>query len=72
MAEVNATEILEKLPKNIRGVVTHSVRANGARVALSETSVSWTYSELDATITETQAWLAGLGVLSGDPVMLVS
>jgi long-chain acyl-CoA synthetase len=72
MAEVNATEILEKLPKNIRGVVTESARANGARVALTETSGSWTYSELDAAITETQAWLAALGVRAGDRVMIVS
>src|SRR6202161_3925654 len=72
MAEVKATEILGKLPKNIRGVVTDSARANGARVALTETSGSWTYSELDAAITETQAWLAALGVRAGDRVMIVS
>ena len=35
MAEVNATEILEKLPKNIRGVVTESARLNGDHGALS-------------------------------------
>ncbi len=72
MAEVNATEILAKLPKNIRGVVAESARVSGERVALVETSGSWTYSELDATITETQAWLAGLGVRAGDRVMIVS
>ena len=44
MAEVNATEILAKLPKNIRGVVAESARVNGERVALVETSGSWTYS----------------------------
>ena len=58
MAEVNATEILEKLPKNIRGVVSESTRADGERVALVETSGSWTYRDLDAAITETQTWLA--------------
>jgi long-chain acyl-CoA synthetase len=72
MAEVNATEILAKLPKNIRGVVSESVRVNGDRGALSETSGSWTYRELDTAITETQAWLAGLGVRAGDRVMIVS
>src|ERR1700723_1349620 len=72
MAEVNATEILEKLPKNIRGVVSESARVIGDRGALSETSGSWTYRELDAAITETQAWLAGLGVRAGDRVMIVS
>jgi long-chain acyl-CoA synthetase len=72
MAEVNATEILEKLPKNIRGVVSESARVNGDRGALSETSGSWTYFELDAAITETQAWLAELGVRAGDRVMIVS
>jgi long-chain acyl-CoA synthetase len=72
MAEVNATEILEKLPTNIRGVVTESVRLNGEHAALIETSGSWTYHELDAAIAETQAWLAGLGVRAGDRVMIVS
>jgi long-chain acyl-CoA synthetase len=72
MAEVNATEILEKLPKNIRGVVAESARVNGDRAALVETSGSWTYRELDVTIAETQAWLAGLGVRAGDRVMIVS
>jgi len=72
MAEVNATEILAKLPKNIRGVVSESARLNGDRGALSETSGSWTHRELNAAITETQAWLAGLGVRAGDRVMIVS
>ena len=72
MAEVNATVILEKLPKNIRGVVSESARANGERVALVETSGSWTYRDLDAAIAETQTWLAGLGVRAGDRVMIVS
>jgi len=39
---------------------------------LTETSGSWTYSELDGAITETQAWLAELGVRAGDRVMIVS
>jgi hypothetical protein len=35
MAEVNATEVLQMLPKNLRGVVTESARANGKRFALT-------------------------------------
>src|SRR5579872_2502636 len=72
MAEVNATEILDKLPKNIRGVVAESARLHGERIALVEAPGSWTYRELDATIAETQAWLVGLGVRAGDRVMIVS
>ncbi len=72
MAEVNATEILAKLPKNIRGVVTRIGAREWRTSRAVETSGSWTYSELDAAITETQAWLAGLGVRAGDRVMIVS
>jgi long-chain acyl-CoA synthetase len=41
------------------------------RMALVETSGTWTYRQLDSAISETQAWLLKCGVRPGDRVMIV-
>ena len=41
------------------------------RVALVEAGRSWTYRELDATVSATVAWLERSGVRQGDRLMLV-
>ena len=71
MLEINASEILKSLPARICDVLKPWVERTPDHPALVESSGTWTYKQLDAVVTETQAWLRGLGVRPGDRVMIV-
>ena len=71
MLEINAPEILKSLPARIGDVLKPWVERTPDHPALVESSGTWTYKQLDAVVTETQAWLRELGVRPGDRVMIV-
>src|SRR5580704_16835216 len=71
MTEPTASDILKSLPQSIGDVIKPWTDRSPDRLALVETSGSWTYAQLDAAVAETRAWLRDSGVRPGDRVMLV-
>lgn len=71
MTENSASEILATLPAHITDVIKPWAQNSPDHPALIESSGSWTYGELAAVITRTQAWLSQSGVRAGDRVMIV-
>src|SRR5580698_3853329 len=71
MIEINAKQILDSLPARIGDVIHPWVERTPNHPALVEASGAWTYKQLDAVVTETQAWLRDKGVRPGDRVMIV-
>jgi len=55
----------------IHDVVNNWAEKSPDHPALIENTGEWTYGELAAAISDTQSWLASLGVRSGDRVMIV-
>ena len=56
---------------SIHDAVNHWAEKSPGHLALIENTGEWTYGELAAAISDTQSWLASLGVRSGDRVMIV-
>src|SRR5579863_8855885 len=71
MIDIQPSELLKTLPESIGDVIKRWAERSPDRLALVENSGSWTYSELDAVVTATGAWLRDSGVRPGDRVMLV-
>jgi long-chain acyl-CoA synthetase len=71
MTESPASDILKSLPENIRDVIKPWTDRSPDRLALVETSGSWTYRQLNDAVERATAWLHESGVRPGDRVMLV-
>jgi long-chain acyl-CoA synthetase len=71
MPEERLAEILARLPLRISDVATPWAERSPERLALVEASGSWTYVQLEAVLSRTQAWLQASGVRPGDRVMIV-
>jgi len=71
MIEIQVPELLQSLPENLSDVIKPWAERTPDRMALVETSGSWTYRQLDAVVTQTRAWLRESGVRPGDRVLLV-
>ncbi len=71
MAEDQIPELLASLPVHIHDVIRPWAERSPDRLALVESSGSWTYRQLAAAVDETHTWLGTLGVRPGDRVMLI-
>jgi long-chain acyl-CoA synthetase len=71
MTEIPASDILKSLPENIRDAIKPWADSSPDRLALVETSGSWTYRQLKEAVERATAWLHESGVRPGDRVMLV-
>ena len=71
MTEIPAADILKSLPQSIGDVIKPWADRSPDRLALVETSGSWTYRQLNDAVERATAWLQDSGVRSGDRVMLV-
>ncbi|MFZ3332318.1 MAG: class I adenylate-forming enzyme family protein [Candidatus Acidiferrales bacterium] len=71
MTESSGSDILKSLPENIRDVIKPWADRSPDRLALVETSGSWTYRQLNDAVERATAWLDESGVRPGDRVMLV-
>jgi long-chain acyl-CoA synthetase len=69
---IDLAEIVTGLPSRMHQVADGHVVESPDRVALIEDGCSWTYRELDRSVTEIAAILASLGVRSGDRMIIVS
>src|ERR1700733_15268934 len=58
-------------PQHISDIVTPWAKRLPDHPALIESSGNWTYGQLAAAVSETQAWIRQLGVRPGDRVMIV-
>jgi long-chain acyl-CoA synthetase len=67
----NVAELLTNLPQRISDVITPWSERSPDRPALVESSGAWTWRELASVVSDTQRWLADLGVRPGDRVMIV-
>ena len=65
-------EIAAGLPSRIHQIADEHVLNSPDRVALIEDGASWTYRELDRSVTEIAAALRNLGVRAGDRIIIVS
>ena len=63
--------IYGQLPASLHEFLRSTCSLHAHRVALVESSGTWTYGELAAAIDRTQEWLRSKGVRSGDRVMVV-
>jgi len=70
-ASGSASELLSSLPERICDIVPRWSKLSPDRLALVETSGSWTYQQLESAVGETERWLIGLSVRSGDRVVIV-
>src|SRR6202162_2702193 len=71
MTEDQIPQLLASLPTRISDVVRIWAERSPDRLALVESSGSWTYRQLAAAVEETRSWLETLGVRPGDRVMLI-
>src|SRR6202041_1119582 len=71
MTDMQASELLKSLPENISDVIKPWAERSPEQLAVTETSGSLTYRQLQTVVDETQAWLRNLGVRPGDRVLLV-
>src|SRR5580692_5079579 len=71
MTEPTASDILKSLPQSIGDVIKPWTDRSPDRLALVETSGSWTYRQLNDAVDRATAWLQESGVRPGDRVMLV-
>jgi acyl-CoA synthetase (AMP-forming)/AMP-acid ligase II len=67
----DVSELIRALPERISDLVEPWVHRCPDRPALVDSSGTWTYKELFAAISQTEAWLEGLGIRPGDRVMIV-
>ena len=61
MIEIQVPELLQSLPENLSDVIKPWAERFPDRMALVETSGSWTYGQLDAVVKQTRAWLRDSG-----------
>jgi long-chain acyl-CoA synthetase len=71
MTQSSASELRMNLPTRISDVINPWVENSPNRIALVETSGTWTYRQLALIVAGTQTWLRDSGVRSGDRVMIV-
>jgi long-chain acyl-CoA synthetase len=71
MTQSSAPEFRMNLPTLISDVINQWVENSPDRIALVETSGSWTYRQLALVVAATQTWLRDSGVRPGDRVMIV-
>lgn len=71
MTEIPAADILKSLPQSIGDVIKPWADRSPDRLALVETSGSWTHRQLNDAVERATAWLQDSGVRPGDRVMLV-
>ena len=53
MIEIQVPELLQSLPENLSDVIKPWAERSPDRMALVETSGSWTYGQLDAVVKQT-------------------
>jgi long-chain acyl-CoA synthetase len=71
MPEHYLSDALTALPTRISDVVKPWAERSPDRPALVESTGTWTYRQLSAAVSGTQAWLRDFGVRPGDRVMIV-
>jgi long-chain acyl-CoA synthetase len=71
MTQSSASELRMNLPTRISDVINPWVENSPNRIALVETSGTWTYRQLALIVAGSQTWLRDSGVRSGDRVMIV-
>src|ERR1700733_13152794 len=71
MTDRQTSELLDSLPANISDVLGPWAKSSPDKLALVESTGTWTYAQLDAAVAETRVWLRDSGVRPGDRVMLV-
>src|ERR1700678_699227 len=71
MPEPFASDSLSTLPTRISDVVKPWAERSPDHPALIEASGTWTYQQLNSTVSRTQVWLGAVGVRPGDRVMIV-
>src|SRR5580704_6786817 len=71
MTDRQTSELLNRLPANISDVLGPWAKSSPDKLALVESTGTWTYAQLDAAVAETGVWLRDSGVRPGDRVMLV-
>jgi long-chain acyl-CoA synthetase len=69
---ISLVEIAAESPRRIHQVLEANVSSTPDRVALVEARASWTYLELDRSVTDIAAALKSLGVRAGDRMIIVS
>ena len=69
---ISLVEIAAESPRRIHQVLETHVSSTPDRVALVEARASWTYLELDRSVTDIAAALRSLGVRVGDRMIIVS
>ena len=69
---ISLAEIAAEIPGRIHQVLEPHVSSTPDRVALIEEGASWTYRELDRSVTDIAAALKSLGVRAGDRMIIVS
>ena len=69
---ISLVEITAEIPRRIHQVIDSHVSTTPDRVALVEEGTSWTYRELDRSVTDIAAALKSLGVKAGDRMIIVS
>ena len=68
MPEPFASHFLSTLPTRISDVVKPWAERSPDHPALIEASGTWTYQQLNSTVSRTQVWLGAVGVRPGDRV----
>jgi long-chain acyl-CoA synthetase len=71
MTQSSTSELRMNLPTRISDVINPWVENSPDRIALVETSGTWTYRQLALVVAGTQTWLRDSGVRPGDRVMIV-
>jgi long-chain acyl-CoA synthetase len=71
MAVEQDSEMFVNPPDRIDDVVKSWAKHSPDQLALREDGGAWTYGQLDAAISSSQAWLRTLGVRPGDRVMII-
>ena len=69
---ISLAEIAAEIPGRIHQVLEPHVSSTPDHVALIEEGTSWTYRELDRSVTDIAAALKSLGIRAGDRMIIVS
>ena len=68
---ISLAEIAAEIPGRIHQILEPHVSSTPDNVALIEEGASWTYRELDHSITDIAAALKSLGIRAGDRMIIV-
>lgn len=71
MIEIPVSEVMQTLPESINEITKSWSEGARDRMALVESSGSWTYGQLNDAIDRASAWLVESGVRPGDRAMIV-